>query len=133
MSLLTIPTVTALYGSLNAIVNIGLAMRVSTIRRRDKVSLGTGESKDLLVAVRTHGNSAEFVPLAIVTLLLCELFGGSSVILHVLGGSLLVARLLHIYGMPRRAPNFYRVSSNVVTWGGIITTAAYTLLLRMRL
>ena len=58
MSLPTIPTVTALYGSLNAIVNIGLAMRVSTLRRRDKVSLGTGESKDLLVAVRTHGNSA---------------------------------------------------------------------------
>jgi uncharacterized membrane protein YecN with MAPEG domain len=133
MSLPTIPTVTALYGSVNAIVNIALATRVSTIRRRDKVSLGTGDSQDLLVAVRTHGNSAEFVPLAIVTLLLCELCGGSSVILHVLGGSLLVARLLHVYGMPRPAPNVYRVISNVVTWGGIVATAAYTLLLRTRL
>lgn len=132
MSLPTIPTVTALYGSLNAIVNISLALRVSSIRRRDHVSLGTGESKDLLVAVRTHGNSAEFVPLAIVMLLLCELCGGSSFVLHILGGALLVGRLLHIYGMPRRAPNFYRVFANVVTWGGIITTAAYTLLLRMR-
>ena len=87
------PVVTALYGGLNAIFNVYLANNVSTARRKEKVSMGLGESDALLLAARIHANNAEFVPLAIVVLLLAELCGGSSFMLHVLGGSLFVSRV----------------------------------------
>ncbi len=127
---MTIPAVTALYGSLNAILNILLANRVSTIRRRDKVSIGEGDSKELALAIRIHANNAEFVPLAIVMLLLAELCGGASLWLHVAGGTLLVARLAHAFGMPRRAPNPYRFSGTALTWVGIVVVSIWVLWLR---
>jgi uncharacterized protein len=126
------PVVTALYGALNALFNIYLANRVSTARRTEKVSIGHGESSALLLAARIHANNAEFVPLGIVVLLLAELCGGSSVMLHVLGGSLFVARVFHMIGMPRRAPNFFRVTGTGLTWGMIGVTSAYLLWLRMK-
>src|SRR5688500_8673565 len=98
----TMPVVTALYGGLNALFNIYLANRVSNARRREKVSIGHGESEALLLAARIHANNAEFVPLAVVVLLLAELCGGSSFVLHILGGSLLVGRVFHMLGMPMK-------------------------------
>ena len=130
---MAIPTTTALYGSLNALLNIVLAVRVSNARRAAHVSLGTGDSQALLVAVRTHANSAEFVPLAILMLLIVELCGGSSLWLHVLGGSLLLARVVHIPGMAmKKAPNAPRFMGNAITWVGIAVSAAYALWLRSR-
>ncbi len=125
-----IPTVTALYGSLNAILNVYLANRVSTVRRKEKVGLGDGESKELLTAIRIHGNNAEFVPLAIVMMLLAELCNGSSIVLHVYGGLLFVARLAHAFGMPKRAPNPFRFGGTAITWVGIVAISAWVLWLR---
>jgi uncharacterized membrane protein YecN with MAPEG domain len=127
-----IPTITALYGSLNAVLNIALALRVSNLRRKHRVSVGQGESKELLVAIRVHGNNAEFVPLAIMMLLLAELCGGSSLWLHMIGGSLLVARVGHAVGMGKKAPNVPRFSGSAITWTGIVVTALYTLWLRTK-
>lgn len=129
---MTAPTTTALYAALHATFNIWLAWRVSVIRRRDKVSLGVGDSKELLVAVRTHANSAEFVPLALLVMLLGELCGGASLPLHLYGGFLLVGRVGHVVGMARRAPNVYRVAANVITWTGIVAMSGYLLVLRSK-
>jgi uncharacterized protein len=129
---MAIPTITALYAALNAILNIWLANRVSTIRRRDKVSLGHGDSQDLLVAVRVHANSAEFVPLALLMMLIAELCGAASVPLHVYGGLLFVGRLMHVPGMSMKAPNFYRVAANIITWFGIVIISVYVLWLRTK-
>src|SRR4051812_2457745 len=124
------PAVTALYAALNAVLNIALAWRVSSLRRRDKVSLGTGESKELLVAVRTHANSAEFVPLALLMMLIAELCGAGTTPLHVYGGLLFLGRLVHIVGMPMRAPNVYRVIGNALTWGAIVVVSVWVIFLR---
>jgi uncharacterized membrane protein YecN with MAPEG domain len=128
----TMPVVTALYGGLNALFNIYLANRVSTARRTQKVSIGHGDSDALLLAARTHANNAEFVPLGILVLLLSELCGGSSFVLHVLGGSLLVGRVFHMIGMPMKAPNFFRFAGTALTWTMIAATAVYLLWLRMK-
>lgn len=126
------PVVTALYGGLNALFNIYLANRVSVARRKHRVSIGHGENDALLLAARIHANNAEFVPLAIVVLLLAELCGGSSTALHGLGGALLVGRVFHMIGMPRKAPNFFRFTGTGLTWGMIVATSVYVLWLRMR-
>ena len=135
-----IPTVTALYGSLNALFNIALATMVVRHRGKSGVSIGEGaidkrdkqSVKDLALAIRIHANNAEFVPLAIITMLLAELCGGSSYLLHIAGGVLLISRVLHAIGMPRPAPNFFRAAGVGGTWILICALAAWTLLLRTR-
>jgi uncharacterized protein len=124
------PTITALYGALNAIFNIFLANRVSDARRKAGVGIGLGDSKELLVASRVHGNNAEFVPLAIVMMLLAELMGGNSVVLHVYGGLLLLARVGHMLGMPRPSPNPLRFAGVAITWTLIVAISGWVLYLR---
>ncbi len=122
--------IVALYGALNAILNVILATRVTGVRRSTKKSIGFDGDEALLVAGRVHSNNAEYVPLALVMLLIAELCGGQSAILHALGGSLFVSRLLHAYGLPRPAPNPYRAVGIVVTWLVILGAAGYCIALR---
>ncbi len=126
---MTVPIV-ALYGALNAILNVVLATRVTGVRRSTKKSIGFDGDERLLVAGRVHSNNAEYVPLALVMLLIAELCGGKSAILHALGGALFVSRILHAVGLPRPAPNPYRALGAVVTWLVILGTAGYALALR---
>jgi uncharacterized membrane protein YecN with MAPEG domain len=124
------PVITALYGALNALFNIFLANEVSRMRKKHGVSIGQGDHPEMLVAIRVHSNNAEFVPLAIVLLLVAELCGGSKMLLHIAGGGLLLARVAHWIGMPRKAPNVFRFSGVALTWLAIAGTAGYLLYLR---
>lgn len=124
------PVITALYGALNAILNIYLANNVSSARKKAGVGMGLGDSKELLVASRIHGNNAEFVPLALVMMLLAELCGGHSALLHTYGGLLLLARVFHMVGMPRKAPNFFRFTGVALTWVLIVAVSGWVLYLR---
>ncbi len=126
--------ITALYGAINVAFNVGLAVRTMLLRRKHGVSLGhvnkKGESKEVLVASRTHANNIETIMPALFLLLVCEISGGSSAILHVLGGSLFVSRVLHAIGLPMRAPNFFRATGMSVTWLVLIAECVYAVLLR---
>lgn len=124
------PIVTALYGALNAMLNLLLAYRVTHLRRRHRVSIGAGEAPELLVAIRAHANNAEYVPLALVILLVTELCGGASAWLHVLGGGLLLARVAHALGLGRRPPNPLRWGGTALTFTCIAVNAGYLLYLR---
>lgn len=95
---------TLLYGGANAFLTALLGFNVSRMRGRDKVFLGDAPSAEMNRAIRAHGNNTEWVPLAIVLLLLLELSGVSGTILHVFGGGLLFARLAHAHGAIVKAP-----------------------------
>lgn len=127
------PVITALYGALNAIFNIYLANNVSTARKVHKVSLGDNDHPKMLVAIRAHGNNAEFVPLAIVIMLLLEMCGADRVALHVYGGLLFAARIAHWIGLPRKAPNVFRFTGVAATWTLIVAGAIYLLVLRFQI
>jgi uncharacterized protein len=123
--------VTALYAALNAMFNVGLAVRIIRLRLTERVSLGTGESKKLLQAVRIHANNSEYVPLALLMILICELCGGKSMQLHIMGGVLFVSRIMHLVGIPRRPPNFFRAGGTAGTLSIIVAASVYALILRM--
>jgi uncharacterized protein len=127
------PVITALYGALNAIFNILLAYRITRLRGKYKVSLGMGEADELTVAIRAHANNAEYLPLALVLLLIAELCGGSSAWLHSIGGTLLIGRINHAVGLPRPAPNFFRWTGTALTFTAILGTAGYLMYLRFGL
>lgn len=91
--------ITALYGSLLALVGLVLGALVGIQRPRLKVSLGDGGQRSLIEANRRHMNWLENVPLLITLLAVIELNGAPSTWLHALGGTLLVGRLIHPFGI----------------------------------
>ena len=93
--------VTTLYAAILGILLVVLSDLVSRIRKKAKISLGSSGDPILERAVRAHGNFVEYVPLALILLLLLETQGAGTGMLHALGGTLLAGRLLHVYGMVR--------------------------------
>ncbi len=88
--------ITLFYASLLAILFLVLSLRVVALRRKHHVGLGTGGHESLQLAVRAHANFAEYVPVALLLMLALELgTTGSDRLLHVLGGMLVVGRVLH--------------------------------------
>jgi uncharacterized protein len=127
------PVVTALYGALNALLNIALAYRITRLRDKHDVRLGMGNVQELEVAIRVHANNAEYVPLGLVMLLITELCGGNVTALHGLGGGLLLARLLHAFGLPIPGKNPLRWTGVALTFTMIAASAGYALYLRFSL
>lgn len=90
--------VTPLYAGLLALWFVVLSLRVVARRRGQSINLGDGGDSVMLRRIRAHGNFSEYVPLALVLILLLEL-GGTTPLwaLHALGLMLLAGRLLHGY------------------------------------
>ena len=92
-------SITACYAGLLAILALVLGFQVGRMRLRTGISLYEGGDKPLAVAVRRHANFIENVPLALLLMLLAELNGTRVPILHGLGATLVVARVLHPFGL----------------------------------
>lgn len=89
--------------ALLALLLIGLSLNISRLRLRYKVSHGDGGHKDLLVAVRAHGNALEQSLLFAVLLLALEAGHGTGAgIIPALGLGFLLVRLLHIVAVFQR-------------------------------
>lgn len=95
--------ITALYVALHAILLLLLAVLVMLQRGRHKVGLGDGGHDALSRAIRAHGNAVEYVPIALLLMLVYELNGGASAVLHGCGLLLLASRLAHAWGLSRSA------------------------------
>lgn len=120
--------VTATYVGLHALIALYFAFRVTMARVRTKVEFGDGGNEDLQRAIRVQGNNLEYVPVALLLILVLEIMGAWVVALNVLGAALTLARLAHGFGLGRStgtSPG--RLAGTLVTWivilvGGIWTT-----------
>jgi hypothetical protein len=126
----TVP-VTALYGALIAIFYVLLSLNVSRIRGQSGSTAHENLPEPLRLANRAHGNAAEYIPLGVVLLLTLELSQGSWLWLHLLGGSLLVGRVLHAVGMIQKL-GAAQVIGISLTWLTMLVEAIYLLVLRFR-
>lgn len=109
--------VSLLFASLNGLIFLVLSYLVVRGRFTEKVSIGAGGKERLEVAIRVHGNFAEYVPFAILLLAVLELNGVSETILYILGGVLTLGRLVHAYGLSKTlAPNAFRAGGTSATW-----------------
>lgn len=97
--LITSVAITAIYAAIFGLAMTVLSATVAAGRGRYKVGYGDGDNERLRRLIRIHGNFAEYVPLALVLLLILELSGGSATLLHGLGIALIVARMLHVIGL----------------------------------
>lgn len=116
--------ITALYAGLLGILVLILAFRVVAVRRATAIGLGDGGNALLFSRIRIHGNAAEYVPLALLLMLLLELNGGSARLLHGLGIALVIGRLAHAQGLSQSTGvSAGRFIGNVLTWSVILIAA----------
>lgn len=108
--------VTPLYAALLALWFTLLSLHVISRRRAARVSLGDGGNGPLQRAIRAQANFAEYVPLALVLLLVIELSRYSIYLVHAIGILLVLARLLHGYALAWN-PSFRQGR----VWGAALT------------
>ncbi|MBL6986064.1 MAG: MAPEG family protein [Methylobacter sp.] len=94
--------ITSLYASLSALLIVRLALLVIKLRRKNRVSVGDGGIEELQLAIRAHANAVEWIPISLLLLLMLELNGAPTLLIHILGGTLLIGRILHAMGLPTK-------------------------------
>ncbi|RUO59513.1 MAPEG family protein [Pseudidiomarina insulisalsae] len=120
--------ISMIYAGLLALLYFALSVAVIRLRWRDRVGIGTGQSKDLEVATRIHANFAEYVPLLLLLLVLMELSGASATLLHGLGGLLFIARICHALGLRMSiGPSWARTVGVLGTFIVLLVEAGYML------
>lgn len=117
--------ITALYTTILTIIAFILAQHVIKTRGRTTVALGDGGDGRLLEASRRQMNFVENVPLTLILMLLAEAGGAEALYLHLAGAALVVARILHPFGITvTRSAHPLRiggaVATNMVQFGLII-------------
>lgn len=111
------PLITGFYAGLCLLLVLVLAWRVVVVRRATRTGLGAGGSTALEQRIRAHGNAVEYLPMGLLGLLLLELTGHAGAWLHALGATLLVARVLHAWGLSTSAGTSHgRFLGTALTW-----------------
>ena len=114
------PLVSIACAGVLGLVFVALSARVVTARSSGRVMLGDGSSagesaSPLLVAIRSHANFAEYVPLCLVLIAGLEMEGGATVLVKALAALLVLARVAHPIGMAMKAPNAFRAGGFIGT------------------
>jgi uncharacterized membrane protein YecN with MAPEG domain len=127
-----LPSITAAYLGVLALLYAVLGLQVSRLRRGHRVLFGDGDNIKLRSAIRAHANFAEYVPIIVLMVAMLELSGLPATSVHLLMAALLLARLLHPLGMyvgPRTLQfQICRVGGITLNW--LVLVASAILLLR---
>jgi uncharacterized membrane protein YecN with MAPEG domain len=99
----------ALYAGLNGLILLWLAIHVTTVRGREKISIGDGGNPAMIRAMRGMANFVEFVPLILLQMALMAAIGAPVWLIHVFGIALTLGRLAHGWHFSRDdAPGWQR-------------------------
>ena len=112
-----------------ALINVWLAIRISHVRRRQKILIGDAGNGLLEARMRAHSNFVEYTPFFLILLALIEMSRGSPTWLWVVAILFILARLAHPFGMERPAPNLLRMGGVLLTWLLLIGLAGYAIAL----
>ena len=122
-----LPSITAVYLAILALLYAALGLQVVHLRRKNLAGFGDGGNAELRSAIRAHAHFAEYVPVIALMVAMLEMSGLPAIEVHLLMGTLLVARLLHPFGMyarPLSLPFYvFRVGGMVVTISVMIICA----------
>ena len=120
--------VTSIIAAVLTIMFVRLSFAVIGLRRKNKVSLGSGGHEDLERAIRAQGNFAEYVPFGIILIACLELNGAPWWLVALPGVTLIIGRLIHAVGINVPPPDFSkRVLGMMLTFGTLITLVVLNL------
>lgn len=113
--------VTTLYAGILGLLYIALSFYVIKGRFKHEVALGDNGNQDMIKRVRAHANFIEYVPFALLLIILAEFEGTSEYLIHGLCATLLIARLGHVYGlMTKDGTSIGRAGGTILTFLVII-------------
>ena len=122
-----LPVTTFFAASLGLLLLL-LSYLIVRVRQSAGVSLGHGDHGLLERRIRAQGNFIEYVPLALILLLLLELQSPPSWLLCGLGGVLLLGRCLHGYGLAGTEQRMFgRFWGTLLTWLMLLASALLNL------
>ncbi len=121
--------ITPIYAAILGLILLILSIRVvAVVRAKGNVAYGDGGNPDFTPVVRGQANFVEYVPLIVILIAFAEAGGTSSTWVHAMGGSLVVARVLHPIGLTNKPGiNPFRFVGTNLTW--IILLASSILVL----
>ncbi len=122
--------ITLVFTGILGILFFFLSLRTILGRGKNKVSLGTGDSDDMLRRVRTHANFSEYIPLLLIILGLLEYKEVPDALLYTFGSIVVIGRILHFYGLySSQTPGWARVYGMQCTLWPLLTGSLYLLYL----
>lgn len=95
-----------LYTALLGFLYFYISLSVIKGRWKHKVSLGSGESNEIIHLVSAHSNFASYVPYFLFSFFLLEQGGLNIWMLHLLGVVFTIGRLLHFLTMKNQEQSF---------------------------
>lgn len=129
-----VPTITANYLAVLALIYAALALEVIRLRRSNNAAFNDGGSESLRSAIRAHGNFMEYVPIIALMVALLEMSGASTSRVHLLMGALVLSRLLHpigMYAIPGSLRFLVCRGGSIFLTIGLLITCALTILSRL--
>jgi len=115
---------TPIYAGILGLVYLFLSFRVVSRRKSLQLALGDGGDAELLRRQRVHGNFAEYVPLVLILILMCELQGAPLLLVHALGLAFTIGRVSHAYGVSQpKEPLVFRMSGMILTFATLTISA----------
>jgi len=105
-----------LYFGLFGFLMLALKINVGRVRAKEKVMFGDGANEAMQRAIRVQGNAVEDVPIVLIGIGGLAALAAPVVLIHALGGSFLVARILHAIGLGGTSgSSFGRMVGTLVT------------------
>jgi uncharacterized protein len=118
--------VSFLYAGLLGLLLIALSTQVVLARRRYRVRLGAGTEEGMQQAIRVQANFTEYVPFAVLLLVLAEITGLPATAVHGAGILLIASRVLHAIGLSQSpGRTFGRFYGTAGTWAVIIALSLW--------
>ena len=113
-----------LWSGLLILLMIVLSGLTVTRRRRHLVAFGDGGNAELNAAARAFGNASEYIPVGLVALVLLALTGAPEMMIHGVGATLLLGRIVHAVGLLfQKGPSLGRVVGMVLTYLALLVGA----------
>ncbi|KTC91110.1 MAPEG family protein [Fluoribacter dumoffii] len=121
---------TTLTASLFALAYIFLSIYVVSLRRKHKVIIGSKEFIDLEMAIRAHGNFAEYVPFTLILLFCAEANNANWILLLALILFFVIGRIFHAYAFLAEKHHLkFRVRGMILTFTVIACLSLLNLIL----
>lgn len=126
----TLTAIAPFYAALTGLLLVFLSWRVVTLRHKYQSERMNEEAHSVLTAAtRAQAHLLEYAPIALLLLLLAELQGTSAIVLHALGATFVIARIIHLRGIndPSGKSRARRLGTRL-TWLQIIAASLVCLL-----
>lgn len=107
----------ALYAAINALIMLVLGILVVRARAKTRIEIGDGGNPSMMAAIRAHANNSEYVPLALLLMLILIPLRASALVIHAVGATLTLGRILHAVGLSRNVgTSLPRFLGMILTW-----------------